>query len=44
MYYTSEILGIPMTLRLVPLNGHWIVNLIGDNSNKKYFVARVYDP
>lgn len=34
MCYTSEILGIPMTLRLVPLNGHWIVNLIADNSNK----------
>lgn len=44
MCYTSEILGIPMTLRLVPLNGHWIVNLIDHNSNKKYFVARVYDP
>lgn len=40
MCYTStEILGIPMTLRLVPLNGHWIVNLIADNSNKYYFVA-----
>lgn len=36
MCYTSEIFGIPMTLRLkfVPLNGHWIVNLIADNSSK----------
>lgn len=42
-YIFIEIFGIFMILRFVFFNGYWIVNFIGDNFNKKYFVVRVYD-